>query len=319
MQNDIVPTLRGASRARWTSVGGYDGMYSTNVASKSLIHSKDRGEGCSTARWKRRCSECSRRSRTQGRSATGRQVVRTGPEVDQTTAYTVGGRLTRYGKTSERAAGTNKLTNRSQHNSKQVFETFAIYGRPRGCTSEPPRGGCLVVIANCHRWRKAIAARPRSNREAIGGRMEAIMRGLFRSLRRHPRPSESTAPASERISSLRNTPLVVESHLLLATSHTSLYPYNPRSPWLPSAHKPRTRIRSSVSRKLSTRTESWSSEYVCMICGPGARGLTGVVAIQYQCALCYGSVSRKSDFPRHMRQHTREEYVVHCVLSWCGG
>ena len=94
-------------------IGVYDGMYSTDVASKSLIHSKDRSEGCSAVRWERWCSECSPRSRTQGRGATGRQVVRTGPEADQTTVYTAGGRLTRYGKTYERAAGTNKLTNRS--------------------------------------------------------------------------------------------------------------------------------------------------------------------------------------------------------------
>ena len=163
--------------------------------------------------------------KSEGRRATGRPVVkrmRTGSEVDQTTAHTAGGRLARYGKASERAAGTNKPTNRSQHNSKQVFETFAIYGRPRGCTSEPPRGGCLVMIANCHRWRKAIAARPRSNREAIKSSMEGYKAGALSvdrtaspTIQGPPLPPLNALPPSGTLLSSSRVTL-----LLLPATHT---------------------------------------------------------------------------------------------------
>ena len=43
-------------------------------------------------------------------------------------------RLTSYGKFLERAARTNKLTNRQQ---QTTSETFAIYGRTRGGTYGP--------------------------------------------------------------------------------------------------------------------------------------------------------------------------------------
>ena len=44
-------------------------------------------------------------------------------------------------------------------------------------------------------------------------------------------------------------------------------------------------------------------------------GLTGLLSIQFVCTICDGSVSRKSDFERHMRKHTGQGYVVSPILK----